>query len=151
RLGRALGAHGFANVSVIQGDDGHRYYFESDMRPNTWVNAPRFFGDDPATRISGYFSGGEAMTGPGPVHPEFPDRILVPYFSRLRLWEFAINRYRSWSYLPDTDTFMVVFAVVNEEIKNSMRALVKPLVPDRLWQGLKRTYDTTVRKFLGRS
>jgi hypothetical protein len=133
----------------MQGNDGHRYYFEADMRPNTWVNAPRFFGDDPAARISRYFSSGEAMAGPGHVHPEFPDTILIPYFSRLRLWEFAVNRYRSWSFLPDTDTFMVVFSVVNEEIKNMTRALVKPLVPDRLWQGLKRAYDLTVRKFLG--
>jgi hypothetical protein len=149
RLGRAIGADGFANVSVMQGNDGHRYYFEADMRPNTWVNAPRFFGDDPAVRISRYLSDGEAMVGPGSVRPEFPDTILIPYFSRLRLWEFAVNRYRSWSFLPDTDTFMVVFAVVNEEIKNSMRALVKPLVPAGLWQGLKRAYDLTVRKFLG--
>jgi hypothetical protein len=148
RLGRAIGAHGFVNVSAIQGDGGHRYFFEADMRPTTWVNAPRFFGDDPAIRISRYFSCGEAMAGPGPVRPEFPDPILIPYFSRIRLWEFAINRYRSWSYLPDADTFIVVFSFVNEEIKNTMRALVKPLVPDRLWQNLKRAYDMTLRKLM---
>jgi hypothetical protein len=151
RLGRAIGGHGFTNVSVIQGDDGHRYYFEADMRANAWVNAPRFFGDDPATRISRYFSNGETMAGLGPVHPEFPDTILIPYFSRIRLWELAINRYRSWSYLPDTDTFSVVFSVVNEEIKNMTRALVKPLVPDQLWQNLKRAYGTMVRKLMGSS
>jgi hypothetical protein len=88
------------------------------------------------------------MAGPGPVHPEFFDQIVIPYFSRIRLWEFAINRYRSWSYLPDADTFIVVFSFVNEEIKNTMRALVKPLVPDRLWQNLKRAYDMTLRKLM---
>ncbi|MGE0652098.1 MAG: hypothetical protein AB7P12_10150 [Alphaproteobacteria bacterium] len=151
RLGRAIGGHGFTNVSVIQGDDGHRYYFEADMRANAWVNAPRFFGDDPATRISGYFSNGATMAGPGPVHPEFPDQILIPYFSRIRLWELAINRYRSWSYLPDTDTFSVVFAIVNEEIKSMTRALVKPLVPGPLWQRLKQVYSTALRKLMARS
>jgi hypothetical protein len=151
RLGRAIGAHGFANVSTMQTDDGCHYFFEADMRPNVWVNAPRFFGDDPAVRVSRYFSHGEAMAGPGPVHPEFPDRIVIPYFSRIKLWELAVNRYRCWSYLPDADTFIVVFSVVNKEIKNVMRALVRPLVPDRLWEQLKRAYHVALRKLMGGS
>jgi hypothetical protein len=150
-LGRATGASGFVNVSVMQGDDGHRYFFEADMRPNTWVNAPRFFGDDPAIRISRYFSHGEVMTVPGPVHPEFPERIVIPYFSRIKLWELAVNRYRCWSYLPDTDTFLVVFSVINKEVKNLMRAVVRPLVPDRLWERMKGTYDMMLRNLMGGS
>ena len=148
RLGRAIGASGFVNVSAIHSDDGHLYFFEADMRPNAWINFPRFFGDDPAVRTARYFSHKDAITLPYPVHPDFPDKIVLPYFSRIRLWELMINRYKSWSYLPDTDLFIVAYTVVNEEIKNLMRALIKPLVPDRLWSRLKRAYYTTLRKFM---
>lgn len=42
-LGKALGAHGFVNISCIDASDGTgRYFFEADMRPNVWSEFPRF-------------------------------------------------------------------------------------------------------------
>ncbi|HSX10871.1 MAG TPA: hypothetical protein VLF94_04055, partial [Chlamydiales bacterium] len=59
-IGKVLGAHGFVNMSCIE-SEGRRFYFEADMRPNAWVEFPRFFSEDPAIRIRNWFLNKETL------------------------------------------------------------------------------------------
>ena len=99
-LGKALGANGFVNISVLIADaDQKRYFFEADMRPTTWINFPRFFGDAPAQKIKKFFASG--LTGENLTKRDtgYPDNIVLPYFLRMALWELAMNRYQVWRYM----------------------------------------------------
>ena len=102
RLGAALGAHGFANISCIEcAADGKRYYFEADMRPTVWADYPRHFGDDPALRIQDHFASGQTLDTLGPRDPTEPVHVTLAYPLRLRLWEVLTNRYACWRVWPD--------------------------------------------------
>ncbi len=149
-IGRATGADGFVNLSCILSEaDGLHYYFEADMRPNAWVNAPRHFGDDPARRIAGYFSEARVMTYPQPLDPAFPERITVPCFPRIGLWELATNRYGAWRVLPEESASVVLFTLAELKFKDFARSCIRPLVPSGLWSRLKRSYDVTFRRAVG--
>jgi hypothetical protein len=101
-LGLALGAHGFANIACIRSHvDREHYYFEADLRPNAWVNHPRFFGDDPARYIRTFFIDGTVMEKLPPVNALHPEQILMPYLPRLHIWEIIFNRYGAWKYLRE--------------------------------------------------
>jgi hypothetical protein len=102
RLGAALGAHGFANISCIECPaDGKRYYFEADLRPTVWCDYPRHFGDDPALRIRGHFLAGETRGTSCPAGEDLPERITLAYPLRLQWWEVLTNRYACWRVWPD--------------------------------------------------
>jgi hypothetical protein len=99
-LGRALGADGFVNISLLVAQaDQKRYFFEADMRPTTWIDFPRFFGDAPAQKIKKFFASG--LTGENLTKRDtgYPDNIVLPYFLRMALWELAMNRYQVWRYM----------------------------------------------------
>ena len=146
RLGVALGANGFVNISCIRSSaDSLPYFIEADMRPNVWVNYPKYFGDDPAIAISKYFSTGEVISHPYPVHKNFPSQMILPYFSRIKLWELSLNKYKSWSFIPDTSLYLILLAPLNKSMKNVARRFLKPAVPDGLWLMMKRAYEVGLR------
>lgn len=99
-LGQALGANGFVNISLLLADaDQKRYFFEADMRPTTWIDFPKYFGDAPAQKIKAYFASGLTCEGLVQRDAGYPDKIILPYFLRLALWELATNRYKVWRYM----------------------------------------------------
>lgn len=99
-LGRALGADGFVNISVLIADaDQKRYFFEADMRPTTWIDFPKFFGDAPAQKIKNFFASGLTSEGFDKRVADYPNHIILPYFLRMELWELATNRYQVWRYM----------------------------------------------------
>lgn len=102
RLGVGLGIHGFSNVSCVQAArDGVRYYFEADLRPNVWINHPRYLGDDPAVAIREAF--GQATAAPRPTAPQAETRatMTMPYAFRLPIRDILLNRHRAWSFIGD--------------------------------------------------
>ena len=110
RLGKALGAHGFANISCIHSDQDQKLYFiEADMRPNAWINFPRYFGDDSAIRIANYFTSGQVLEYPCKIDKRFPEKTILPLFLRLNLWEIILNRYGVWRYIPERSTIARYF------------------------------------------
>lgn len=146
-LGRALGADGFANITCVRsGSDQRRYFFEADMRPNVWLNHPRYFGDDPAAYVSRYFSDGDVLTHSSVPRKGAPDQTVLPYFPRMKAWDLLTNRYKCWSYLPDERFIIVIVAWAEKRLRNGLRKLVKPLVPAGLWAWLKGSYTSGLRR-----
>ncbi len=114
KLGEALGANGFVTISCLESIlDGKRYFIEADMRPNTWVEFGRFFGDDPAKKISKWFLNRERTTFPFAANRKFPEKILMPYFLRMSGREILLNRYRVWRYMPWEDFSLLISICVH--------------------------------------
>ncbi len=99
-LGIALGADGFVNISLLVAHaDKKRYYIEADMRPTTWIDFPKYFGDAPAQKIKDYFASGQQPCRAGKQDPAYPEKIILPHFLRMALWELLMNRYQVWRYM----------------------------------------------------
>jgi hypothetical protein len=63
KIGLALGANGFVSIGCIKRDSDKQYYFfEADMRPNVWIEYPKYFDDDPALLIKKYFQTGKFLS-----------------------------------------------------------------------------------------
>ena len=130
RLGAALGAHGFANISCIEcAADGKRYYFEADLRPTVWVDYPRHFSDDPARRIQDHFVSGQTLKTAGPRDATLPLHVTLAYPLRLRLWELLTNRYACWRVWPDD---ALALRIVLRRSKHQLLALLNLRAP-RQW------------------
>lgn len=119
KLGVALGANGFVNITcLISHADQKRYYIEADMRPTTWINFSRYLGDPPAQKIKHYFVTGKPSGTPEQCNPDYPEKILLPYFLRMQLWELVSNRYQVWRYMQMDQAFAFML----------IKTMVRPLV-----------------------
>lgn len=104
KLGRALSANGLISISAIKSDqDDKFYFFEADMRPNSWVDHTRFFGDDLAVRISDYFHTQKTLSYPQDLAKNYPEEILIPLCLRMSFFEVILNRYNVWRFISVTD------------------------------------------------
>jgi hypothetical protein len=113
QIGKALGAHGFANITCIEADH-KRYYFEADMRPNVWADYTSFLGDDPADHIRNWFAKKLPLQLETRTIYQKPTFVRIPYFLRLRIWELLFNRYNVWRYIRMDDQ-KLVYALLNEK------------------------------------
>jgi len=148
-LGMALGANGFVNVACIQSDhDQKRYYIEADMRPNAWIDFSKYFGDDPAVQINKFFSTSHTLQHPYPINLAYPDKILLPYFSRIKLWELVINRYSVWKYFPNRDHHAIILYLIIRKIKTRVIKVFKPLMSEKYWIRLKYVYQKSRNSIL---
>lgn len=103
-LGKALGADGFTTISCIHSfADNKRYFIEADMRPNAWVEFPRFIGDDPAQYLRNWFSKKEGMSFSNALNANYPLIRQMPYFLRIKNFEVLTNRYQVWSFMSFED------------------------------------------------
>ncbi|MCQ8105050.1 hypothetical protein NP590_13115 [Methylomonas sp. SURF-2] len=142
RLGAALGADGFVNITCIVSDiDQKRYYIEADMRPNVWVEYPKFIGDDPADKIRGYFLHGQYYQHPDKVADDSADGNVLAYLPRMNNLEILTNQYACincfdnyaglplyrWMFLQRWRLFCVQF--------------VKPYVSAPVWGYMKRIWQ----------
>ena len=78
------------------------------MRPNLWINHPRYFGDDPATVIRRYFLTGAATGYPYPFNPRYPREILLSHALRAGPGSLALNRYGVWRHLPENFLYITL-------------------------------------------
>jgi hypothetical protein len=140
-LGSALGADGFVNISSIRSDlDGKLYFFEADMRPNLWIDHPRYFGDDPARAISRYFSTGQTLKPPCPVNSAYPDDVLLSHALRAGPGDLVLNRHQVWRHLPENFLYVTWRYRVWSGVKGVMAKLYKWVVP--------KPYRARVKKHL---
>lgn len=154
KVGKALGMHGFCNLSCIRDEDGEYQFFEGDARPNAWVDFPRYLGEDVAERIHAWFSEKRVMHFPLLPLPGQPSQRVLPYFLRLKRWELALNRYNVWRYIPRGDPKLVTYLLLKkfkgEGIGNWSIRMIKKCVPKRYHPQLKAC-KIAIAKFLGES
>lgn len=135
RLGRALDADGFANITTIRAHADGRYYFiEADMRPNAWIDYPKHFGADPAVAIAAAF--GLPPVAPRPHATPVPEHLVMAYLPRLTLREILANRYDCRSHFDDYWQRGIVF---DRLAKRAAR-----FTPQRIVGKLRRMFGTAV-------
>lgn len=106
KLGKALGANGFANIGSVRAKrDGKLYFFEADMGPIVWIEFGKFIGDDPAQRIVDYFYKGKTLDVTRDNRRQPADAAqrgtTLPFFYRLTYDEIAANKYDCQKYRID--------------------------------------------------
>ncbi len=152
-IGKALGAHGFTNISCIESKNGERHYIETDMRSNVWVEFPRFFGDDPAPKIQKWFASRETLRFPVPKSAGQPTSIRIPYFLRMKRRDILLNRYRVWNYIPFDDKKLVRRLLIRHFLSFSLKPklfrLLKFCTPPK-YQPLLKQKRCDFKAFLAR-
>lgn len=136
-LGKALGLHGFANITAIGSkEDNRRYYIEADVRPNVWAEFAKFIGDDPAARIHSYFKHGITLDHL-PFNNNYPAELITPYFLRLPMYKTLLNCHKVWKFLPYQE-YKILFTLVTRRIGV---ATLKKILPARLYSALKKRFS----------
>jgi ATP-grasp domain len=109
KVGKALGSNGFTSIGCIHSEqDNKRYYFEADMRPNLWIDQPRYLGEDWAKIIHWHFTGGKAAKEPCSFGDQYTTQVLIPHFLRLTWMELILDRYGVWKYLPENFLYVLI-------------------------------------------
>jgi hypothetical protein len=131
-LGRALGLNGFVNISCIHStEDGKRYYFEADVRPNVWVNFPYYLNDDPAKVFNAFFQSGKTMSLANFPSDGTVTQLQMPYMFRLSFLAIVLNKYDVWRYSKEYPL---------EEIGRCLMGLIKIQILQ--WnRGVSRSYQ----------
>lgn len=96
-LGRALGLHGFTNISAIEAGDGsgRRWYYEADARPNVWCTAGAEVGDDPVVRLRNWLElGRNTVAEPTCVRPRAEH--VAAHLRRSPRRDLLLNRNGPW-------------------------------------------------------
>lgn len=140
-LGKAVGAHGFSNVTAILSEtDGQRYYIECDLRPNVWADYGRLMGNDAAPAFRNWFLHRQPMTWPQPHDDAFPATSVIPYLARLSAWELLTNRYRAWDFTTPDATLRDHLMVRPLPWLASIARKAQCVIPDPLWNRLRSLY-----------
>jgi hypothetical protein len=148
QLGRAVGAHGFSNVTAILSEtDGQRYYVECDLRPTVWADHGRLTGNDAAPAFRNWFLHRQPMTWPQPHDETLPASIIISYLARFSAWELLTNRYRAWDFTtPDATLFDHLKARPLPWLASLARQ-AQSIIPEPLWNRLRSFYGRK-RRFL---
>ncbi|ARO87937.1 hypothetical protein EBAPG3_009250 [Nitrosospira lacus] len=140
-LGKALGAHGFVNIGCMQSDqDKKLYFFEADMRPNLWIDHPKYFGDDWAKIINRHFSTGETIKYPYPLNSGYPKQILISHYSRMALIDLVLNRHQVWNHLPENFLYLTLHYRIRAQVISIMAKSYRLLLPKWCRVILKNAY-----------
>ncbi len=143
QLGQALGADGFVTISCMESsEDKKRYFIEADMRPNSWVQFGKFFGDDPAKRISKWFLHQETPQYPSAINKKYPTQLLMPYFYRMLPTEILLNRYNVWKFLPIED-YKLVFHLLYT--KSAIFLKMIKYIPTKLCRMIVRNKEHRIK------
>jgi hypothetical protein len=138
-VGKALGSHGFTSIGCIHSEqDNKRYYFEADMRPNLWIDQPRYLGEDWAKIIHRHFVEGKSAKQSCSFDDQYPKQVLIPHFLRLTLAELICNRYGVWKYLPEKFLYVLIHYKILAWAASVMRRIYRFLLPKKVRVFFKR-------------
>lgn len=102
KIGKALGAHGFTNISGIQSfEDKKIYFYEADVRPTAWIKYPSFIGINGPNIVRDFFYS-KTSNFIDSISQAPERKILVPHIYKLHIWELACNKYNCWNFIGDT-------------------------------------------------
>lgn len=141
-LGKALAAHGFCNIGCIEcSTSKQRYYFEADMRPNDWINYPKYMADDLALRIREYFAKGNIFDASLVPGESTPTEYFFANPSRMNAFELLANRYNWVTYTSASSLVMHWLSLLPFNPWEGFKVLsvkyIKPRVSERVWGILK--------------
>lgn len=122
RLGDALGANGFCNITAIRDENsGELCIFEADLRPTVWIEYPKYFGEDPAIKMQRFFECREIFAF------NRPDRVLDPvvlaFLPRLSLFEILFNRYDCRDHYENYNRHHIIATRLLAPFRSLSRAL----------------------------
>lgn len=121
-LGKALGAHGFVNITCMLTPESKRYYIEADMRPNAWIDFSRFIDNDAAPKIHQAFFGQQFLDEP--PRQEVKTK-KIRHFMTLSFVEILCNRYGAWQSIPYEDKNLIHALLRIKAISQTNSALKK--------------------------
>jgi hypothetical protein len=104
------------------------------MRPNVWVDVSRFYGEDAAERIRGWFETGESLRKESLDAGIDCMPIRIPHFKRIARWELLVNRYHVWRFIPWCETSVVVRQIC----ARAVMPVARFIVPHRVRKVVKR-------------
>lgn len=139
KIGEALGANGFTNISAIKSfDDNKIYFFEVDMRPNVWVDFGKFIGNDASPKIANWFLNSQTLQYPQEFNNHYPSTMLIPYHLRLSSTDVLFNRYNSRKFIAKEENKMIPKLVYKELFKKKIKRFFRKIrrVPATLWYAL---------------
>ncbi len=144
-IGSALGLNGFTNVGCIESlQDGKRFYFEVDARPNDWINYPSYFGDDPAISIKKYFSK-KVFLKPSHAYKKRDKYYVFANPSRLNFYQLMINQYEWINYSTFYSLLIhklsLLFFSPIEKFKILMVLYMKPRISNKNWTNAKNLFS----------
>ncbi len=138
-LGKALGANGFVSIGCIHSlEDGKRYYFEADMRPNLWIDHSRYVGEDWAVIISRYFATRDSVKHSYTFNSQYSNPLLISHYLRLSLAELVLNRYQVWKYLPGNFLYGIFQYRILARAVSLLGNVYRFLLPKKVRQIFKR-------------
>jgi hypothetical protein len=138
-VGKALGSHGFTSIGCMHSEqDNKRYYFEADMRPNLWIDQPRYLGEDWAKIIHRHFTEGAVADQPGSFDFQYPRQALISHYLRLSLAELIFNRYGVWKYLPENFLYVLIHYKILTWVASVVRKIYRFLLPKKARMFFKR-------------
>jgi|GEM_PF-841579 len=149
-FGQTLGAHGFVCVSCLhepgeQADRDKYYFVEADMRPTTWADYARYFGDDPAIAINRYFEHGHTLSYPQPLPTDYPAEQLIPFVYRLNVFEVLTNRYHVWSYCEGFSKIDILRYLAGNSVRRFKQCAcqhIKPRISPANWERMRLVWRT---------
>lgn len=125
RLGSALGADGFCNISAIRSASDNRLYFiEADLRPNVWIEYPRYYGEDPALYIRKSLKRDSVDSGAAGAARK---PVVMGYLPRLSFREIAVNKYDCRSHYQNYCNRAVIWKKAYAPIKTLRQRVTKIL------------------------
>lgn len=140
-LGRAVGAHGFSNVTAILSEtDGQRYYVECDLRPTVWADHGRLTGNDAAPAFRNWFLHRQPMKWPQPHDNTFPATNTIPFLGNLSAWELLTNRYHARDFTTPDATLCDHLKARPLPWLASLARKTQSLIPHPLWNRLRSFY-----------
>jgi hypothetical protein len=139
QLGMALGAHGFVNITcVLSSIDQKRYYIEADMRPNVWVEYPKFFNDDPADKIRHYFERRQYYQHPENAATGYAESFVLAYLPRMNNLEILLNKYNCRQDFNNYAGYPLFKWMALHRLRLFCVQFIKPYIPHIVWSHLKR-------------
>ena len=155
QIGKALGIHGFTNLSCIMSTQReYRHYIEVDLRPTVWCDYGKYLNDDPAIAIKSYFD--KDITGISPAQSPLTrghqDPQRIAHYLRLNLFELLCNRYGIWRYLDGASLSLFAQQCLIrqplEGIEYWLTCAIKTKLPPGLWQTIRSQYLGIKARFL---
>ena len=153
KIGQALGANGFANITAIHSTENNtRYYIEADMRPTAWIFIGKYIGFDLSYCIKMYYEYGEMLSGPLSVNNKLPLSIVLPLFFRINFVDILLNKYNVWKYIYCTGSGYISIYLTSR-IYPFVVTTLKNVLPDYLYRQVKTAYKfvRNGRKLIARS